>query len=129
MEVVYDRVDIAACLASGNRNPVQIVERRVKELWLVPDAVRRLDGPVTWSTTRTGTKVAIPLVPYLLHGEPAMALAYMAVLMHKLNINIDQECQRMHLVIGMPLEEVPPLKGQPDLTLRYWLGVGLMYEE
>lgn len=125
MEVVYDRVDLLACRREGITRPEQVIARGTNEVWLVPDGPVRLGQPVSWSRTRQGDHVRIPLIPYLLHREGDLTLAFMAAYAFNCAFELNHQVSRLHLVTGVPLETLPD-DPTSEFGYKLHLGIGIL---
>lgn len=126
MEIFYDRVDLAACWQMQIRNPIRRISRGPTEEWLVTDKPVVLGAPVQWTYYRQGAEVGIPLIPYLLRPDPDLAMAHMLAIGLQCAIELTRPIKRLHLVTGVPLEQIEPYPDFPELTLRYWVGFAVL---
>lgn len=122
MEVTYDRVDVAAAIASGNNKPVFQRRRERLEEWYVPDKPIQIGRPTSWSYFRQGDFVAIPLFPYLVRPDPDLAMAFSATLMANCWSHFRSEILRLHIVTGVPVESA---EGEHAGLLRFWFGFAI----
>lgn len=104
------------------KKPREIITRLPQEVWhvmVVPGNHERL---AEFSYVASEASVSIPLFPYLLPDRPDMALATMLTLaLSCVGSSLDAPIDRLHIVTGMPLEELQPGE-HPPFTSRFWLG-------
>ncbi len=130
MEISYHRVDIPrtqAAQPAGQRfAPELVIPRKAAEIWLISIEPIRMESQVILAIQQQESFVRIPLIPYLLHKESDLALAYPLALGIKCAGQIQVPVRRLHIVTGVPVEEVP--ESPADCGLRYWLGFGFVVQ-
>ena len=131
MEITHQVLDIAKYEERQFR-PATIIDRKPAERWLVRDRPIGVNEKPTidWGWVMRGEHVRIPLFPYLANGNnPAVALAYAAQLAFQAMSAISSkvEVQRVHIVVGDPVQETDIPDGPP--VLRFWMGFGFSIKD
>lgn len=128
MDVTFNRVDVGAALAAGNKRPtLQLPRERLQEWWVV-DKPTVIGQPSSWSIFKQGEYVAIPLFPYLLNREPDLSLAFM--LAQALSVKLElghRSVSHLHIATGVPVEALPE-DPSSEFGIRYWCGFGLILD-
>lgn len=103
--------------------PHDVVKRNSGELWLVPHGPITLDGPIDWRHHKREDYVYVPMFPYLLSTEPALALGFMLQLGLRVSFDVGRPVDRLHLAIGNPVNEV--LQEGVGSAWQYQVGLAL----
>lgn len=128
MELTFNRVNLSAEQARGNK-PVDMIPRQhAAEVWYVPFAPIRFDGVSDWRFYRRSDNVIIPLFPYRVPASPTDAFGFLFQLgvaaLHQLG---GKSVKRLHLSLGEPAEQMyDETTGQT--VWMFQLGVGVLFE-
>lgn len=125
MEVTYTRIDMELC-RTNRHTPQDVIPRLPQDVWVVSHDAIQYDSPVRWVFHKTESHVLIPLVPYLLHAEPDLALAFAFSLGIRCAFQLNTPVKRLHIACGVPVDTLP--ENPPTQGLRYHLGFGLVLD-
>lgn len=126
MSIVFthNTIDLAAAQRNGIK-PADRVIRGDREIWLVPFGAISLTEPIDWRTIQREAYVHIPLVPYLMHTDPALALGFMLQLGLRCAYDLGRPLSRIHLATGSPVNEVYDHDSQ-QRSWQYHVGLGVV---
>jgi hypothetical protein len=125
MDFKWDRIDLIRTFAAGEEKPAMVLPRRHGERWLVAESGIYIDRPTQWTFFQTEDSILVPLIPYLLHPDPDLAFAHMfAIGMKCLISEVKRPVKRLHVVTGVPLDELDDTGDGPKL--RYWFGFAVL---
>jgi len=113
VKFTFNRIDVPA-YAGTQHGPHDIIPRETAEWWVTPQAPVALPNPIEWGFHKREDQVLVQLHPYLLPGDPALALGFMmqlGVYIAASAKNFTGELLQLHLSIGNPVnitQEQPP---------------------
>lgn len=129
MECTYELLDVDVS-ATHPLSLQKIVVKQAHEVWYIATSPILPDRTVKWVLQRKSSHVCIPLVPYLLQQDPALAVGFGVQLgchaTSSLQRQTDSEIRRIHIVIGYPA--VPQASDRFDKACRVYCGVGSVVE-
>ena len=121
MKLTYNRIDVQA-YDGTEAGPHDIIPRATGELWVTPKSPIIVDQPIEWWWYRREDQLLVPMHPYMVPCDPALAFGFMLQLgttagaqVQKLTGNL----LHLHLSIGYPVNEI--VQGQQPLW-QYQVG-------
>jgi len=126
MEVTHSRLNVEAYQPDTQDPPCDVIQRSAGEVWLVSHQPILMDRPIQWSHHKKHDHVYIPLVPYLTHSDPELAMAFMLQLGCRVSFDVGKPIKRLHIVTGHPLHQVMQ---ENSNCWQVQIGLGLVLEK
>lgn len=108
----------------GGEPAHDIVQRAPSEVWAVPIEPISRQKVIRWTHYMKDTHVMIPLLPYLVSPDPALAMAFMLQLGLRAGLDLGRQVHRIHLSIGRPVNQMQD--PQQGLMWQVQVGIGLV---
>jgi hypothetical protein len=121
MKLTTNTIDVAAY--TGSEAAHDIIPRQKSEVWIVPTKPLVPDVTGEWTYHRREEFVYVPLFPYLVPTNPALALGFMLQLGLSVVLPQGLNPSHVHLAIGQPMAEVQLPDG--SVAWQYQVGIAL----
>lgn len=135
MKLTFDILDVEHYEARKYK-PATLVQRQGGESWLVRDRPIGVEGTPQelWGWCTQGDKVRVPMYPYITgssDASTAIGLAFEMGFRARDLVPDNLEIQRLHIVVGSPVQTVTGLDGmrEDQAVLRFWIGFAYVVRE
>lgn len=106
MELTHHNINLQAEINLGRNVFHDVIARNERETWIVPFGPISVTDKVDWRYYQREKHVVIPLVPYLMPPDPALAMGFMLQLGLRCAYDFGRPVKRMHLATGHPVNQV-----------------------
>lgn len=127
MEVTHHRIDLTAEQNLGRKEFHDVIARNERETWVVPFGPIQVDAAVDWRYYKREKHVVIPLIPYLVHPDPALAMGFMLQLGVRCAFDFGRPVKRMHLATGNPVNQIID-QASGDVFWQYYVGLAVILQ-
>lgn len=127
MELTHHSIDLQAERNLGRTEFFDVIPRNERETWVVPFGPISVDQPVDWRYYKREKHVVIPLVPYLMPPDPALALGFMLQLGLRCAYDFGRPVKRMHLATGHPVNQVAD-QASGEVYWQYHAGLAVVLQ-